>query len=127
LYATVVKLGHNTIAKIERDEMKVIQPWILGRILSVLQGRLKEVFPDIRGDIYDYLIPPKTFGDWLRNFRMRHGLRSNQLARALGVNRFTITRYESNQTTPSLAVQSRLQDRYGLNSDFDKFFRNRCS
>jgi DNA-binding XRE family transcriptional regulator len=114
-------LGHNTIAKLERDELKIIQPWILGRILSVMQGRLREVFPDVRGDIYDYLIPPKTFGYWRCNFRVRRGLRQGELAKALGVNKYTITRYEANQSKPNNVVRRQLKEIYNLNSELDKF------
>ena len=49
-------LGHNTIAKLERDEIKVVQPWVLSRILPVLAKRSKEAFPDVQEDIYSYLL-----------------------------------------------------------------------
>lgn len=61
----MTRLGHNTIAKIERDETRKVQPWILGRILPALAGRFKEAFPETGGDPYDFLIPPTTFGGWL--------------------------------------------------------------
>ena len=81
-FATMTRLSHNTIAKVERNEMKSIQPWVLGRMLPFFLARFKEAFPDAHADAYDYLIPPKTFGDWLRNFRLRRGLRQGELARA---------------------------------------------
>lgn len=102
--------------------MRIIQPWILGRILTLLKGRFKEAFPDARGDIYDYLIPPKTFADWLRNLRLRHGLQQTELAKTLGVNRYTINRYEMNRSNPSQEVHRRLKECFGLNGELNKFF-----
>ena len=123
VYATLARLGHNTIARIERDETKVIQPWILGRILPLLAGRFQEAFPDARGDVYEYLMPTKRFGDWLRNLRLRHGLQQKELAKALGVARYTIQRYETHQCLPKKAVRYRLEQRFGLNGDLDKFIK----
>jgi transcriptional regulator with XRE-family HTH domain len=120
--ATMTKLGHNTIARLEREEAKSVKPWVLGRVLPFYLARFKEAFPYAAGDAYDYLIPPKTFGDWLRNFRLRRGLRQGELAKALGVNKFTITRYESNHSIPSRDIQRRFQERYGLNGEFTRFF-----
>jgi DNA-binding XRE family transcriptional regulator len=85
--------------------------------------RFKDVFPEVNGDAYDYLIPPKTFGDWLRNFRLRRGLRQGALAKTLGVNKFTITRYEANQSTPNQEIQRRFQTRFELNGELDRFFK----
>jgi len=120
----MTELGHNTIAKLERDEMKSIKPWVLGRMLPFLLAKFKEVFPDAVGDAYDYLIPPNTFGDWLRNLRLRRSLRQGELAKSLGVNKFTITRYEANQSLRNREIRCRLQKRYGLNGEFDKFFKS---
>ena len=92
-------------------------------MLPFYLARFKDAFPDVAGDAYDYLIPPTTFGDWLRNFRLRRGLRQGELAKTLGVNKFTITRYESNHSLPNREIRSRLQKRYGLNGEFDKLFK----
>ena len=116
-------LGHNTIARLEREDSKSAKPWVLGRMLPFLMERFKEAFPDATGDAYDYLIPPNTFGDWLRNFRLRRGLRQGELAKALGVNKFTITRYEANQSMPNNDIRRRLQQRFGLNGELDKFYK----
>ena len=121
----MTKLSHNTIAKIERDEMKPIKPWVLGRMLPFLIAGFKEAFPEAVGDAYDYLIPPKTFGDWIRNFRMRRRLRPGGLAKALGVNKFTVTRYEANQSTPNQDIRRRLQQFFGIQGEMDRFFRSR--
>jgi len=107
-------LSHNTIARIERDEIKYIQPWILGRLIPPLVKRFREVFPDVHGDVYDYLIPPKTFGERLRNYRLRHGLQQKELAKILGVARFTIQRYESDRFAPKQDILCRLRDILGL-------------
>jgi DNA-binding XRE family transcriptional regulator len=119
----MTKLSHNTIAKLERDEMKSIKPWVLGRMLPFFLARFKEAFPDASGDAYDYLIPPKTFGDWLRNFRLRRGLRQGELAKALGVNKFTITRYEANQSNPNQKIRDRLRQHFGLNEELYRFYK----
>jgi transcriptional regulator with XRE-family HTH domain len=121
--ATLTELGHNTIAKLERDEMKSIKPWVLGRMLPFLLAKFKEAFPDATGDTYDYLIPPNTFGDWLRNLRLRRGLRQRELAKSIGVNKFTITRYEANQSLPNQEIRRRLQKHFGLSGEFDRFFK----
>ena len=112
-WATFTKLSPNTILKIERGEMKVIKPWILGRILSVLRGRIRDIFPAARGDIYDYLIPPKTFGNRLRNLRLRRGMQQKVLAKALGVARFTLQRYESDQSKPNREIMRRIDLQWG--------------
>jgi DNA-binding XRE family transcriptional regulator len=120
----MTKLGHNTIARLEREEAKSVKPWVLGRVLPFYLARFKDAFPDAAGDTYDYLIPPNTFGDWLRNFRLRRGLRQGELARDLGVNKFTITRYESNRALPSQEIRNRLQKQYGLNWPLDRFCKS---
>ncbi len=121
----MTRLGHNTIAKLERDETRSVQPWTLGRIVPFLAGRFKEAFPEAKGDAYDYLIPPKTFGDWMRNFRLRRGLQQIQLARAIRVNKFSVNRYEMNQSRPNTEVLGRIRRRFGLNGELDRFFRDR--
>lgn len=121
----MTRLGHNTIAKLERNEMRSVQPWILGRILPFVAKRFKEAFPEAGGDAYDYIIPPKTFGDWMRNFRARRGLQQIEMAKALRVNKFSVNRYEANQSRPNKEILARLRRRFGLNGELDRFFRDR--
>jgi len=113
-YATVAGLAHTTISRLERDKTKTIDPAILGRYLSPLKDRFKELFPEIEGDIYDFVIPPKTFGDRLRNHRLRRGMRQKKLAEVLGVARFTLQRYESNQSKPNGEIMRRINLQWGL-------------
>lgn len=121
-FARITRLGHNTIAKIERGETRKVRPWVLGRILPVLAGRFKEAFPETAGDPYDFLIPPATFGGWLKNLRMRRGLKLKDLARKLKLRPFTVIRYEADQTKPTLQVRQNLRRAFGLNGDLDRFF-----
>ena len=116
------RLSHNAIARLERDATRKMCPWVLGRILPFLTSRFKETFPEAKGDAYDFLIPPVSFGAWLQNFRLRRGLQLQKLAKMLGVNPFTIIRYERNQTTPNQAVRLRLKKHFGLNGELDHFF-----
>lgn len=124
-FSQMTRLGHNTIAKIERGETRKVQPWVFGRILPVLAGRFKEAFPETDGDPYDFLIPPTTFGGWLKNFRMRRGLKLKDLARALKVRPFTVIRYEANATKPAQEVRANLRRVYRLNGELDRFFGDR--
>ncbi|HAZ08399.1 MAG TPA: hypothetical protein DCZ01_07755 [Elusimicrobia bacterium] len=84
-----------------------------------MSGRLKEAFPN--GDPYDFLIPPLTFGGWLRNQRLRRGMAQKQLATSLGVHPFTVIRYERNSTVPDSNVQQRLKEILG--SGFERFLK----
>jgi len=107
-YATVTGLAHSTISRLERNKTGTIDPAIVGRLLSHLKNRFKDAFPDVQGDIYDFLIPPKTFGDRLRNLRLRRGMQQKELAKALGVARFTLQRYERNQSKPNAEIMCRI-------------------
>ena len=78
-------LGHNAISRLERDTNRKVYPWVLGRLLPFLASQFKETFPEAGGDPYDFLIPPTTFGSWLKNFRMRRGLKLKDLAQTLNV------------------------------------------
>lgn len=121
-FSQITRLGHNTIAKIERGETRKIQPWVLGRILPALADRFKEAFPETSGDPYDFLIPPTTFGGWLKNFRARRSLKLKDLAEALKVRSFTVIRYEADESKPLLEVRNNLRRVYGLNGEIDRFF-----
>jgi transcriptional regulator with XRE-family HTH domain len=117
----MTRLSRNTIAKIERDETTGIQPWILGRILPHFAGRFNEVFPDASEGPYDFLIPPTSLGSWLRNQRMRRGMKQRKLAEALRVHAYSVIRYESDLTTPDSTVQTRL--RALLGGGFERFLK----
>ena len=116
------RLSHNAIARFERDETRKTNPWVLGRIFPFLASHFKETFPEAKGDAYNFLIPPVSFGAWLQNLRLRRGLQLRQLAKLLGVHPYTLIRYERNQTTPAQAVRLRLKNRFGLNSELDRYF-----
>lgn len=115
-------LSHNAISRLERNATRKVHPWVLGRVLPYLAAQFKETFPEAGGDPYDFLIPPTTFGGWLKNFRMRRGLKLNTLARALKVRPFTVIRYEADATKPALAVRQNLRRVYRLNGEIDRFF-----
>ena len=116
------RLSHNAIARLERDETRKTNPWVLGRILPFLASRFKETFPEATGDAYDFLIPPVSFGAWLQNLRLRRGLQLQELAKLLRIHPYTLIRYERNQTRPAQAVRLRLKKRFGLNRELDRFF-----
>ena len=110
-------LARNTIARIERDEVRHIEPRIFGRILPHLADLFKVTFSG--SDPYDFLIPPKTFGGWLRNQRLRRGMAQKHLAKSLGVHVFTVIRYETDRTKPDASVRERIKNL--LDSDFERF------
>jgi len=116
------RLSHNAIARLERDETRKTNPWVLGRILPFLASRFKETFPESNGDAYDFLIPPVSFGAWLQNLRLKRGLQLQELAKLLGVHPYTLIRYERNQTKPEQAVRLRFMERFGLNGELDRYF-----
>ena len=107
------RLGHNVIASLERGKTRTLKPWVLGRILPFLAPGFKEAFAEARGDLYDFLAPPDTFGGWLRNLRLRRGMKQKELARALGVSRESIRRYEGDLSRPAKAVSKRLEEVFG--------------
>ena len=121
LYATGTGVSHGAIGRLERDKLRTLNPWVLGRILPFLASKYKEAFPETAGDPYDFLVPPTTFGAWLRNQRMRRGLQQRDLARLLGVNRESIRRYEANETKPIAEVRNRLRKVFKLNGELERF------
>lgn len=110
------KVSHNVISRLERDATRRVQPWILGRLLPPLASRFKETFPEAGGNAYDFLIPPTTFGGWLKNLRMRRGLKLTELAHALKVRPYTVIRYEADETKPAPEVRQNLRRILGLAS-----------
>lgn len=116
-------LSRNAISRLERDATRRVHPWVLGRILPFLAARFKETFPEAGGDPYDFLIPPTTFGGWLKNLRMRRALKLKDLARALKVRPYTVIRYEADETKPAPAVRANLRRAFHINSDPHRFFR----
>jgi|CXWL01.1.fsa_nt_gi transcriptional regulator with XRE-family HTH domain len=114
-------MSHNVIARLERNETRKTNPWVLGKILPLLADRFKETFPEAQGDPYDFLIPPISLGSWLRNQRLRRGMKQQKLAEALHVHAYSVIRYESDKTTPDSSVQIRL--RALLGGGFERFLR----
>lgn len=113
----------NAISRVERDAHRVLEPWILGRIIPQLHGRLGEVFPKTKGDPYDFLYPRDTFGGWMKNFRARRGLLQNEVAKAMGVSTETTRRYQDNECKPSKRNLSKLKAVFGLNGEIDRYFK----
>lgn len=102
------RLSHNVIARLERDE-NIAQPWVLGRILPILAPSFKEAFPESNGNTYDCLIPPTSLGHWIKNQRLRRGMKLMELSEALIVSIYSVVRYESDRSRPSPAVRKRLR------------------
>lgn len=110
-FSQITGLSRNAIGRVERDQARYIEPRILGRLLPHLSQRFKEAFPE--GDPYEFLIPSKTVGGWIRNQRLRRGMSQKDLARALRVHQFTVLRYERNSTQPDPNIQRRLRSVLG--------------
>ena len=116
------RLSHNVIARLERDETRKLHPWVLGRILPFLASRFKETFPESAGDPYNFLIPPTSFGNWLKNFRMRRGLTLSELARKLNVRPYTVIRYEADESKPASSILDRFRRAFGLDREIARYF-----
>lgn len=56
----------------------------------------------------------KNFGNNLKLIRKSHGITKAELAKELGVGVATITNYEANRRTPSLATVSKIADALGV-------------
>lgn len=54
----------------------------------------------------------------LKELRQSMNLRQEQLARLIGVERSTISSYESNMRQPSLETLSRIADVFGVSTDY---------
>ena len=119
-FATKAGLGYNTIARLEKDEIKNPRPWVLGRILSAWGSEIKKAFPD-EGSLFDWAIPPSNLGNCIRNLRLKRGITQTEAARLIGVSRIALYRYERNQFKPRLAVWKRLTETFGNNipKDFE--------
>ncbi len=115
-------VSRNAISRLERNATKKVHPWVLGRVLPYLAAQFKETFPEAGGDPYDFLIPPTTFGGWLKNLRMRRGLKLIDLARALKVRPFTVIRYEADESKPNAFARQNLRRAFGINGEIDRFF-----
>ncbi len=122
-FSKITDLSHGAISRVERDAHRVLEPWILGRIIPQLQGRLVEVFPETKGDPYDFLYPRDTFGGWMKNFRARRGLLQNEVAKAMGVSTETIRRYQDNECKPSKRNLSKFRAVFGLDGELDRYFK----
>lgn len=117
--ANAAGVSPNALLRIERDEGPA-NDWILGRILRSLGNNAKAAFPGAQ-DVFDFLVPPRDFATWLRNFRLRRGIQQKELARALAVSNVTICRYERNVSRPNDVVVKRLKRAFKLNGEFDRF------
>ncbi|MEK7383257.1 MAG: helix-turn-helix transcriptional regulator [Elusimicrobiota bacterium] len=118
-------VARSVLSRLERGgTRKANYPWVLGRILPFLSSRFKEAFPESKGDPYDFIIPPSSFGSWLKNFRLRRGMKLNHLAKLLNVRPYTIIRYEAGQTKPAESVRQDLKRIFKLNGELDRFFHD---
>ncbi|MFH2202011.1 MAG: helix-turn-helix domain-containing protein [Elusimicrobiota bacterium] len=112
-------IGNNTLTRLERGEGKAIDA-VVGRVLRALGPALAEAFPGTQ-DIFDLLFPSTSFGDWLRNFRLRRGLQQRELAEILGLNKVSVCRYEKNIVKPQEAILKRLRRKFNLNGEFERY------
>ena len=47
-------------------------------------------------------------------------MQQKELAKALGVNKFSVNRYEGNQSKPNRVVRLRLKKRFGLHGELER-------
>jgi transcriptional regulator with XRE-family HTH domain len=112
-------VSHNAISRIERDAIKRPNIKVLGRLLSFFSGELSEAFPE--GDPYDHIIPPKSFGSWIQNQRLRRAMGLHEFARLMRVHVYSTIRYESDVFRPNAPVQRRLREVFG--EGIDRFLK----
>ncbi|MBI4248822.1 MAG: helix-turn-helix transcriptional regulator [Elusimicrobia bacterium] len=117
--AAAARVGPNALLNLERGDAEP-KEWVVGRILKAFGDKVREAFPGAK-DVYDFLIPPKDFASWLRNFRLRRGLQQSELAKALGVTKVTIFHYERNVCKPRPVIQQRLRRVFSCKADLDRF------
>ncbi len=104
----------SVITRLERDKTSPRRaPRILGRVLPALSGRFKQAFPETNGDPYEFIYPPTSLGGWLRNHRARRGLKIRELSKLLGVQPFTVIRYENNVSLPDSRIRAKLHALFG--------------
>ena len=112
------RLEHGAISQLERDKTRP-QPWVLGRVLRALAPAFQAAFPET--DPYDFIIPVRSFGTWLKNFRLRRGLKLKDLAKSLQVRPYTVIRYEADLSKPDRAVAARLRSVFKLNGELERW------
>lgn len=106
-----------TLCQFERGRR--MRTMIIAKLLAYFGREAADAFPE--GDPLDQVVPVSDFGSWLRNFRIRRGLRQAEIAEALGVCKASISAYEMNYTRPQAPVLMRLKKVFGLNGEFDRF------
>ena len=116
--ATRSKISHNTISRLERTPDCRANPTILERILQVLRVNFQEICPGLINNCYDFLVPLKTLGAWIKNARLKLGLQQKALAKRLGVSRETVRRWERDLVRPRNNVQDHLNEVLGPTASF---------
>lgn len=117
--AAAAGIGPNALLNLEREDAAP-KEWVVGRILKAFGEKVREAFPGAK-DVYDYLVPPKDFASWLRNFRLRRGLQQAELAKVLGVSKVSICHYEGNLCKPRPVILERFRRAFKLNGELDRF------
>ncbi|MBI4668506.1 MAG: helix-turn-helix domain-containing protein [Elusimicrobia bacterium] len=107
-FATRARLNYKTVARLEKDSLANIKPWVLSKVFSAFGDQVKKTF-SIQGDIVDWAIPPATFGGWLCNLRLRRGLQQSRLAGLIGASRAALYKYEHNLSKPRDRILERLE------------------
>jgi len=117
--AAAAGVGPNALLNLEREDAAP-KDWVVGRILRAFGEKAREAFPGAR-DVFDFLVPPKDFASWLRNFRLRRGLQQAELAKVLGISKVSICHYEGNFCKPRPVILERLRKAFKLNGEMDRF------
>jgi transcriptional regulator with XRE-family HTH domain len=59
-----------------------------------------------------------TFGEKLRRARKNKGLKQEEVARIVGIDDTTLSKYENNKSEPDNETLQKLIDLYGISADF---------
>jgi len=100
------------IAKYEDNKISKLNIWILEKLAPQLGIRIADLMlyhgSRIK-DIYNYVCPLTTLGQKIRNFRIRHHIQQNNLAKMLGIHKVTLCRYERNVVRAPKKIISRIK------------------
>lgn len=108
-------VAHNAVSRLELNRARKPNIKVLGRLLAFFSDRLHEAFPE--GDAYDFVIPPKTLGSWIKNQRLRRGMEQGNFARRMRVHVYSVIRYERDDYRPNAEVRRRLREVFGPGID----------
>jgi len=99
------------IAGYEDNKISKLNIWILEKLAPQLGVRIADLMlyhGSKRKDIYNYVCPPTTLGQKIRNLRIRYHIQQNDLAKMLSIHKVTLCRYERNVVRAPEKIISRI-------------------